>query len=156
MDMRVPKGVVVRSLNHFADSRGYLRELFRTDEIPNGFSPAMAYISVTHPNVSRGPHEHTFQSDLFCFVDGTYELRLWENRKDHEKLAVAMVVGADNPVLVKVPPGVVHGYKNIGPNDAMVLNFPDRLYAGEGKTEPVDEIRHESDSSSQFSMEGDL
>jgi len=24
-----------------------------------------------------------------------------------------------------------------------VFNFPDRLYAGKGKKEPVDEIRHE-------------
>jgi dTDP-4-dehydrorhamnose 3,5-epimerase len=46
-------------------------------------------------------------------------------------------------VAVVVPPGVVHGYKNVGSADAFVLNFPNQLYAGTGKTEPVDEIRHE-------------
>jgi hypothetical protein len=28
----------------------------------------MAYISVTEPNVQRGPHEHVDQADLFCFI----------------------------------------------------------------------------------------
>ena len=42
-----------------------------------------------------------------------------------------------------VPPGVVHAYRNVGSSDAFVLNFPDKLYAGWGKKEPVDEIRHE-------------
>ena len=36
-----------------------------------------------------------------------------------------------------------HAYRNVGETDATVLNFPDRLYAGWGKKEPVDEIRHE-------------
>jgi dTDP-4-dehydrorhamnose 3,5-epimerase len=31
------------------------------------------------------------------------------------------------------------------------LNFPDRLYAGWGKKEPVDEIRHE-DQESEFKL----
>jgi dTDP-4-dehydrorhamnose 3,5-epimerase len=35
----------------------------------------------------------------------------------------------------------------------MVLNFPNRLYAGEGKKEPVDEIRHEVDPASIFRTE---
>ena len=35
----------------------------------------------------------------------------------------------------------------------MVLNFPNRLYAGEGKKNPVDEIRHETDPTNIFLME---
>jgi dTDP-4-dehydrorhamnose 3,5-epimerase len=60
--------------------------------------------------------------------------------------------GKDNPVLVIVPPGVVHAYKNVGEADAFVLNFPNQLYAGWGKKEPVDEIRHESDPDSRFKI----
>lgn len=133
----------MKSLGTHTDSRGYLTELFRSDEIPEGTLPTMGYISVTHPGIARGPHEHRDQTDLFCFQDGEYELRLWENRPDQPSWNATFLVGTANPVVVIVPPGVVHGYKNVGRSDAFVLNFPNQLYAGKGKTEPVDEIRHE-------------
>jgi dTDP-4-dehydrorhamnose 3,5-epimerase len=152
MDNLAP-GVVIKPLGSYKDPRGHLTELFRQDELPEGFLPGMAYISVTHPGIARGPHEHAEQTDLFCFVDGKYELRLWENRPNHEPWQLFIEVGANNPVAVIVPNGVVHGYKNIGETDAYVLNFPDKLYAGWGRKEPVDEIRHESETDSAFRME---
>ncbi|HLK59867.1 MAG TPA: dTDP-4-dehydrorhamnose 3,5-epimerase, partial [Chthonomonadaceae bacterium] len=58
-----------------------------------------------------------------------------------------ILAGEANPIFLVVPPGVVHAYRNVGEQDAFVLNFPDRLYAGWGKKEPVDEIRHEENDS---------
>ena len=152
MEMPLP-GVVVVPLKRFSDSRGWLSELFREDELPEGFRPAMSYLSVTHPGVARGPHEHVHQTDGFAFLDGAYRLYLWENRPGQPEKAVTIDVGAENPVLVIVPPGVVHAYRNIGERDAFVLNFPDKLYAGWGKKEPVDEIRHEDDADAKFRMD---
>lgn len=151
MDVDIP-GVVVVPLRKFEDSRGWLTELFRIDELPEGFRPAMSYLSVTHPGVARGPHEHVDQTDGFAFLDGAYRLFLWENREGLENREVQIDVGSDAPTLVIVPPGVVHAYKNVGDRDAFVLNFPDRLYAGWGKTEAVDEIRHEHDETSRFKI----
>ena len=147
------KGVVIKELSSFTDARGYLTELFRADELIPEQWPAMGYLSVTHPGVSRGPHEHVDQTDLFIFLNGKYELRLWENRPDepYEEF-IASGIGEKNPRMVIVPPGVVHGYKNIGDTDAYVLNFPNRLYAGVKKAEPVDEIRHE-EMDSKFKMD---
>jgi len=34
-----------------------------------------------------------------------------------------------------------------------VINCPNRLYAGEGRREPVDEIRHEDDANTIFRMD---
>ena len=136
-------GVIIRPMKRFVDSRGWLTELFRKDELPEGFDPTMGYVSVTHPGVARGPHEHRDQSDGFAFLSGSYEITLWENRPGRERLKEVLVAGEANPIFLIVPPGVVHGYRNVGSEDAFVLNFPDRLYAGWGKTEPVDEIRHE-------------
>lgn len=146
------EGVLIKRLTKYEDARGHLFELYREDELPEGFDPVMGYLSVTKPGVSRGPHEHVDQTDGFVFLDGTYELHLWENRPGREPEYVVHVVGAENPVLVTVPPGVVHGYKNVGAEPALVLNFPDRLYAGQGKKEPVDEIRHENDPNSPFHL----
>ena len=136
-------GVSLRPLKKFADSRGWLMEVFRDDELPEGFEPAMGYLSVTHPGVARGPHEHVHQTDLFIFLNGSYELHLWENRPGHPECYEVHHCGEESPTFVTVPPGVVHAYRNVGSSDAFVLNFPDKLYAGWGKKEPVDEIRHE-------------
>ena len=146
-------GVIIRKLNRFGDARGHLTELFRHDELPEDFRPAMSYLSVTHPGISRGPHEHVDQTDGFAFIDGTYRLYLWDARGDASRERFALEVGSDNPVLVIVPPGVVHAYKNIGDRDAFVLNFPNQLYAGWGKKEPVDEIRHEEAEGSEFKLD---
>lgn len=150
MDITIP-GVIVKSLRRYTDSRGWLIELFRDDELPAGFEPVMGYLSLTHPGVARGPHEHREQADGFVFLSGTFEITLWENRPGTERVKQVLLAGAENPIFLVVPPGVVHAYRNVGSEDAQVLNFPDRLYAGWGKQEPVDEIRHE-DNDSEFKL----
>ncbi len=144
------RGVEFRSLKRHEDARGWLIELYRDDELPDGFKPTICYFSCTKPGVARGPHEHKDQTDGFVFIDGKYELHLWENRPGESEQYQVYEVGSENPVFVTVPPGVVHAYRNVGEEDAFVVNVPDRLYAGWGKSEPVDEIRHENDADSRF------
>ena len=147
------KGVVVRELKKYPDQRGWLTELFRKDELDAEFLPAMAYISSTNPGVTRGPHEHWEQADFFCFIGpSNFKLRLWDNRKDSATFGsmMTMIVGETNPAAVLIPAGVVHGYKNVGETDGIVINCPNRLYAGAGRKEEVDEIRHENDGESTF------
>ena len=144
-------GVIMCSLRRFVDTRGWLIELFRQDDLPPGFEPAMGYLSLTHAGVERGPHEHREQSDGFAFLSGTFDITLWENRPGRERVKVVISAGEANPVFLVIPPGVVHGYRNVGSIDALVLNFPDRLYGGPGKTGTIDEIRHE-DGDSEFKL----
>jgi dTDP-4-dehydrorhamnose 3,5-epimerase len=146
------KGVHLIPLKRHTDARGWLIELFREDTLPEGFEPVMGYLSVTHPGVARGPHEHVHQTDGFAFLDGEYDLYLWENRPGEPEARVVHRVGAANPVFVIVPPGVVHAYRNVGENDATVINLPNRLYAGRNRAEPVDEIRHEDSADSRFRL----
>jgi dTDP-4-dehydrorhamnose 3,5-epimerase len=140
-------GVIVLPLTRNADERGCLVETFRADTLPRGLHPAMSYLSLTEPGVARGPHEHREQTDIFAFPGpGTFRIVLWDNRSGSATRGRRMVLtaGADNPLSVIVPPGVVHGYRNVsGAEKGLVLNYPDRLYAGPGKKGPVDEIRHE-------------
>jgi dTDP-4-dehydrorhamnose 3,5-epimerase len=148
-------GVVMRGLRKFYDERGWLAELFRHDELMEEFYPAMAYISATLPAVTRGPHEHTHQADLFCFIGpSNFEIRMWDNREESEtyRHVMTLIVGEDNPQAVLVPKGVVHAYRNIGSVPGIVINCPNRLYMGEGKREEIDEIRHESDPDTIFKM----
>jgi len=146
-------GVYCRELVINRDNRGSLCELFRFDELPDWFRPAMGYVSTTEPGLVRGPHEHVKQSDCFCFVGpSNFTLTLWDERKDSPTYGIFdwFLVGHDRPALIIVPPGVVHGYYNVGGVSGVVYNFPNQLYAGYGRTEEVDEIRHEDDPNAPF------
>jgi dTDP-4-dehydrorhamnose 3,5-epimerase len=150
------KDVLVYPLKKYNDDRGWLAELFRHDELEAEFYPVMSYISFTQPGVQRGPHEHVDQADLFCFLGpSTFKLRLWDNRKESPTYnnVMTLLVGENDARAVVVPKGVVHGYKNIGNVDGMVINCPNRLYMGEGKRDPIDEIRHEDDPETIYRME---
>lgn len=149
-------GVVVRDLRKFNDSRGWLAELFRHDELDPDFYPVMAYTSSTNPGVTRGPHEHVDQADFFCFIGpSNFKLRLWDNRPGSETFnnVTTLVVGEENPKSVLIPPGVVHAYENVGDVDGIVFNCPNQLYMGAGKKEEIDEIRHEDDPATIYRME---
>jgi dTDP-4-dehydrorhamnose 3,5-epimerase len=148
--------VIVRNLTKFIDDRGWLSELFRADEIPAELYPAMGYVSMTAPGVMRGPHEHADQADCFAFLGpSNFKIFLWDNRTSSPTYMTRQIVfaGADAPRSLVIPRGIVHAYRNIGEGQGMVLNFPNRLYAGEGKKNPVDEIRHEIDPASIFRTE---
>lgn len=150
------KGVVVSKLNKAFDSRGWLAELFRQDDLAEEFYPAMAYISSTNPGITRGPHEHVDQADFFCFLGpSNFKLRLWDNREESEtfRCMSTLIVGQDNPASVIIPAGVVHAYQNVGEHEGIVINCPNRLYRGPGRKEEVDEIRHENMETSPYRMD---
>jgi dTDP-4-dehydrorhamnose 3,5-epimerase len=146
-------GIIIRHLNKYTDNRGWLIELFRHDELNQEYFPVMSYISMTSPGVVRGPHEHVDQTDLFGFIGpSTFKVYLWDTRKNSPTFMQKQVilVGENNPASVIVPPGIVHAYKNVGTQPGMVVNYPNRLFAGKGKKEKVDEIRHENDPNTIF------
>jgi dTDP-4-dehydrorhamnose 3,5-epimerase len=149
------EGVEVRRLTRHDDDRGWLCELFRADEASERVRPVMGYASVTRPGVTRGPHEHMDQTDWFCFFGPSdFLLVMWDNRPSSAtyRRRMKVMVGQSDPSAVIVPEGVVHGYRNVGDVDGMVVNLPNRLYRGEGRQDGVDEIRHETDPGTEFVM----
>jgi len=149
-------GVIQKPVKRFDDSRGWLIELFREDELEGALRPVMAYLSQTLPGVVRGPHEHREQTDYFAFVGpGDFKLYLWDTRADSPTSGKreTLLVGESNRQIVIIPPGVVHAYKNVSSVPALVFNGPNRLYAGEGRQQPVDEIRYEDRPDSPFVLD---
>lgn len=146
-------GIIIKKLTKNEDRRGWLAEIFREDEL--NYKPVMGYVSMTKPGVIRGPHEHNFQSDCFIFLGpGNFELHLWDRREGSETRGeyLKIEVGENNPSLVIVPPGIIHGYKCVGDKDAYSINLPDKLYKGKGRKEEVDEIRWEDEEDSLYKI----
>jgi len=147
---------MITQLTKHVDPRGWLIELFRQDELAEESCPVMSYVSSTKPGVVRGPHEHKDQTDFFCFIGpSTFRLYLWDNRPDSPtyNCKCQYEMGENYMASIIIPPGVVHAYKNIGTVDGLVYNAPNKLYAGTGKKEPVDEIRYEDDDNSGFNVD---
>jgi dTDP-4-dehydrorhamnose 3,5-epimerase len=158
--MNFTKGVIqdvkVTNYTKFVDERGWLAELFRKDELDSEFHPAMSYISLTLPGVLRGPHEHVDQADLFCWVGpGDFKVTLWDNRPKSPTYLNRMELcfGVNRPGSLIVPKGVVHCYRCISAEPGLVVNCPNRLFAGQGKRDPIDEVRHEDDSNNPFVLD---
>ena len=147
-------GVEVTPLRYLQDARGWLVEIYRDDEL--GVRPVMSYVSQTHPGVARCPHEHRDQADVFVFMGpSTFRIYLWDNRAGSRTHGHRMRFDAGEswPARVVVPAGVVHAYRNVGDREGLVVNCPDRLYAGEGRRDPVDEIRWEDDPGGRFRLD---
>jgi dTDP-4-dehydrorhamnose 3,5-epimerase len=156
----VISGVVVRELTRHTDSRGWLAEIFRADEPDGEFDedlvPLMAYVSSTMPGTARGPHEHREQTDIFCFVGvSEFTVYLWDNRKGSDTFGKKEVFKAPfgKTFYIKVPPGVVHAYKNTGTVEGLVFNAPNRLFRGPARTQEVDEIRYEERPEAGFVLD---
>jgi dTDP-4-dehydrorhamnose 3,5-epimerase len=130
--------IILMKVNH--DHRGWLTEIFRNDELPEAFKDVatMGYVSLTHPHVIRGPHQHQNQTDYFIFISGIWNLKLWD--ADTKQSIIIPIL---QPTAVIVPPPIIHAYANVGSTDGLTINLPNRLYKGPGKAFPIDEIRHE-------------
>src|ERR1700743_1744321 len=105
-----------RPVKGLHEKRGWLCELFRTDDIAAEYQPEMGYISMSWAGVSRGPHEHVAQADLFCFIGpGDFKVYLWDNRPKSPTFWTrqTQVVGTEQPMCLIIPPGIAHAYKNV-------------------------------------------
>jgi dTDP-4-dehydrorhamnose 3,5-epimerase len=154
LEVDIP-GVICRPLVAYPDHRGWLAEIFRQDELDPDHFPVMAYISVTHPGVARGPHAHREQTDLFCFPGpGDFRVVLWDQRPESPASGRRQEfhLGESCPAILIVPPGVVHAYVNTSDRPGMVFNCANRLYRGPGRREAVDEIRYEDHPDSPFRL----
>ena len=147
------KGVVVKDIKKYVDERGWLAELYRSDELEESILPQMSYISLTMPGIARGPHEHKYQTDYFCFIGPSdFKIILWDNRKDSLTYLnkTVLFLGENKPSALIVPPGIVHAYKNVGGKNGLVINAANKLFAGKMKKEQIDEIRYENNPDAFF------
>jgi len=140
---RVIHGVEVKKLQTNADERGALTEILRNDDpIYEGFG--QCYVSVSYPGVIRAWHFHRKQTDYFCCLKGMIKIPLYDGREDSPTRGEIneFFIGEQNMAVVKIPIGVMHGYKVISSEPAYLVNFPTMAY---NRDEP-DEYRVPYDS----------
>ncbi|MGQ9674192.1 MAG: dTDP-4-dehydrorhamnose 3,5-epimerase family protein [Chloroflexota bacterium] len=131
-------GVVVKQLKINADERGSLMEMLRCDDdVFEKFG--QAYVSMNYPGVVRAWHYHKVQTDFFVVVKGMTKVVLYDGREGSRTRGEVneFFMGERNPILLRIPVGVLHGYKTIGVEPSLLINFPTEPY----RREEPDEYR---------------
>ena len=123
------EGVKTKRLKVIADERGMLMEMMRDDdEFFQKFG--QVYLSVVYPGAVKGWHYHRRQTDHFVLVKGMAKVVLYDTRPDTRSKGEIneFFMGEQNPILLVIPPLVLHGMKGIGPEPAYLVNTPSEHY----------------------------
>ncbi len=149
-------GVMTKQLKVVPDERGRLMECLRSDDdlfVRFG----QFYMTTTFPGVVKGWHLHDAQYDNIVCVKGMIKLVLFDGRgaagdaaaPGFEPSSTAgqvdeFFLGEHRPLLVRVPPGLWHGWKCISPEEAYIVNAPTEVYRYDDPDQR--ELPHDSDA----------
>jgi dTDP-4-dehydrorhamnose 3,5-epimerase len=116
-------GVVVTPLARIADERGTVLHMLRADD-PHFIGFGEVYFSTVYPDAIKGWHIHREMTLNYAVPVGRIKLVLYDDRLGSATRGVLEehFVGADDYVLVTVPPMVWNGFKGIGTETALVAN----------------------------------
>jgi dTDP-4-dehydrorhamnose 3,5-epimerase len=131
--------VIIRRIKVFGDNRGMVSEVFRLDSDITKDSK-MCYISETNPFVLRGPHQHSAQMDFFVTWKSKMIYQMYNKELNEFKW---FITDEKDIISVSVQVPILHSYRNLSNKVSNTLNFPTALFMGEGKKQPIDEIRWE-------------
>jgi dTDP-4-dehydrorhamnose 3,5-epimerase len=126
-------GVRLDRLLVHPDDRGYFLELQRLGhglaaEFPAASSQMSAALS--YPGAIKAFHYHLHQTDCWNPIKGLLQVALVDLRLNSPTFGLrnTMYLGPLRPWQVLIPPGVAHGYKVIGSEEAMLVYMTDRFY----------------------------
>jgi dTDP-4-dehydrorhamnose 3,5-epimerase len=123
------EGVKVRPARVFPDERGRLGEILRADdEMFEKFG--QVYFTTTYPGVVKAWHWHKKQTDHFYVAKGTVKIALYDMRNDSKtKSSVNQIyLGEHCPAVLKIPPGVCHGWTCVSRDEAYIINVVTEVY----------------------------
>lgn len=128
--MELIEGVKVKKLKLIPDERGWLMEILRSDDKEFFEKFGQVYITVCHPGVIKAWHYHKKQTDHFSAVKGMAKVVLYDPREGSKTkgLVNEFCMGELNPLLLKIPPMVMHGFTAVGAEAAYIMNCPTEIY----------------------------
>jgi dTDP-4-dehydrorhamnose 3,5-epimerase len=95
------------------------------------------YLTTTYSGVVKAWHYHKKQDDFITCVKGMLKLALFDDRDGSSTRGEVneFFIGDHNPMIVKVPKMVYHGWKCISVEEALVINVPTEPYDRENPDE---------------------
>jgi len=132
-------GVYVKDLTAHVDGRGEVTELWSSSWVDeqNVFMPKHSYQSATDFGVIKCWHLHEKHTDQFTVTRGKLQVSLVDIREGSPTFGQAnkIILGSLRPRFIKIPAGVMHGWKALSQPEVLVVNFQTEVY------DPVDEFK---------------
>jgi methylation protein EvaC len=117
--------VQVKNLKVFANEQGYLFEVLRNDDNIFEGKFGQSLISVLYSGIIKGLHKHEKQTDYTTCIKGNIKYVAIKENEDKTIKVETFVIGENNRIMVKTPPGVWHGYTPLGGKEAIVFHIED-------------------------------
>lgn len=122
-------GVEARRAKVIPDERGRLGEILRADD-PWFEKFGQVYFTTTYPGVVKAWHFHKIQTDHFYVAKGTIKIALYDDRKDSPTYSQVneIYLSQHCPGLLRIPPGIQHGWMCIGQTESYIINVVSEMY----------------------------
>ena len=123
------EGVQTKTLCMIPDERGRLMEILRNDD-PIFRRFGQVYMTTVYPGVVKAWHYHKVQYDNIAAIKGMLKLVLYDDRPGSATRGQLQefFIGEHHPLLVQVPPMVLHGFKGISADETLVINCTTEPY----------------------------
>lgn len=123
------EGVKTKQLKVIPDERGRLMEMLRADD-DLFIKFVQVYLTTAYPGAVKGWHYHKNQYDNMVVVKGMMKIVLYDNRQGSKTRGEIneFFTGEHKPELIQIPPFVLHGFKCISEQEAIVINCPTEVY----------------------------
>jgi len=136
-------GVGIRPAKVVPDERGRLGEIMRADD-PWFEKFGQVYFTTTYPGIVKAWHYHKKQTDHFYVVKGMVKAAMYDSRKGSPTYGVVnqVYLGEHCPALLRIPPGILHGWMCVSTKEAYIVNITTEVYnydrPDEFRTDPHD------------------
>jgi dTDP-4-dehydrorhamnose 3,5-epimerase len=126
-------GVRVQPFDVWPDDRGVFLEVQRIGQgLTAHFPPETTQIAaaINYAGTIKAFHYHLHQTDCWTPAKGLFQVALADLRAGSPTFGKrnTLYVGALRPWQVLIPPGVAHGYKVIGGEEAVLVYLTDHFY----------------------------
>jgi dTDP-4-dehydrorhamnose 3,5-epimerase len=131
-------GVYVKDLTAHLDGRGEVTELYSQSWTDPGLIPPVhVYQSATDFGVVKCWHLHAQHTDQFTVTRGKLQVSLVDLREGSPSYLHVNTVflGTLKPRYVRIPFGIMHGWKSLAEPETLVVNLQSHVY------DPADEFK---------------
>ncbi len=124
--------VILKELNALTDGRGDVTELWSQPWVKKDglLAPEHCYQSATDFGVIKCWHLHKIHTDQFTVTRGKLQVVLVDVRQKSPTFCHvnSIFLGVQHPRLLKIPPGVMHGWKALTKPEVIVINFQSHVF----------------------------
>ena len=134
---RLIDGVILREGRNIMTRNGMTTELFRP-EWDLGMDNVKHIIRVAlNSRAISAWHCHHIQNDHIAVIEGVCKAALYDGREDSPTAGMVnmLMMSEARPQLLKIPPGVWHGFQNMRSEDSAFINYFDRPFCYEDPDE---------------------